>query len=44
MKDLRPLFGDRVRSALLANGTHAHDATSYLTDQLCGRAIAEGLA
>ncbi|MER5354442.1 hypothetical protein ABT093_29440 [Kitasatospora sp. NPDC002551] len=44
VKDLRPVFGTRVRSALLSNGTHAHDATSYLTDELCGRAIAEGLA
>ncbi|WP_030733038.1 alpha/beta hydrolase [Streptomyces sp. NRRL S-237] len=44
VKDLRPVFGDRLRSAVLSNGTHAHDATSYLTDALCGRAIAEGLA
>ncbi|MET9512025.1 hypothetical protein ABZX62_26850 [Streptomyces flavidovirens] len=44
VKDLRPVFGDRVRSGLLSNGTHAHDATSYLTDALCGKAIAEGLA
>ncbi|MFE6872658.1 hypothetical protein ACFVFS_39720 [Kitasatospora sp. NPDC057692] len=43
VKDLRPVFGERVRSALLSNGTHAHDATSYLTDELCGRAITEGL-
>ncbi|OKJ14054.1 mucin [Kitasatospora sp. CB01950] len=43
VKDLRPLFGERLHSALLSNGTHAHDATSYLTDALCGRAIAEGL-
>ncbi|MFF3018223.1 hypothetical protein [Streptomyces sp. NPDC057939] len=44
VKDLRPVFGDRLRSAVLSNGTHAHDATAYLTDALCGRAIAEGLA
>ncbi|MFF3597965.1 hypothetical protein [Kitasatospora indigofera] len=44
VKDLSPLFGERQRSALLSNGVHAHDATSYLTDELCGKAIAEGLA
>ncbi|MFI8392854.1 hypothetical protein [Streptomyces sp. NPDC085540] len=27
VKDLRPVFGDRLRSAVLSNGTHAHDAT-----------------
>jgi len=43
VKDLRPAFGDRLRSGVLSNGTHAHDAASYLTDGLCGRAIAEGL-
>ncbi|MEV7442946.1 hypothetical protein AB0O22_17635 [Streptomyces sp. NPDC091204] len=43
VKDLRPLFGDHLRSGVLDNGTHAHDATSYLTDALCGRAIADGL-
>jgi hypothetical protein len=43
VKDLRPVFGDRVRSALVHNGAHAHDATSYLTDALCGAAIAAGL-
>ncbi|MER7584347.1 hypothetical protein [Kitasatospora sp. NPDC097691] len=44
VKDLRPVFGERVHSATVSNGAHAHDATSYLTDELCGRAIAEGLA
>ncbi|MEL5961216.1 hypothetical protein AADR41_41785 [Streptomyces sp. CLV115] len=44
VKDLRPVFGREVRSALLSNGAHAHDATAYLTDALCGQAIAEGLA
>ncbi|MFB7126490.1 hypothetical protein [Kitasatospora sp. NPDC056273] len=43
VKDLRPVFGERLRSGLLSNGTHAHDATAYLTDALCGKAIAEGL-
>ncbi|WP_234426034.1 lipase family protein [Streptomyces kebangsaanensis] len=44
VKDLRSGFGDDVRCALLATGTHAHDATAYLTDELCGKAIAEALA
>ncbi|MFC8721123.1 hypothetical protein ACFUEL_27410, partial [Kitasatospora sp. NPDC057198] len=44
VKDLRPLFGGRLRAGVLENGAHAHDATSYLTDALCGAAIAEGLA
>lgn len=44
VKDLRPAFGERVRSATVSNGAHAHDATAYLTDALCGRAIADGLA
>ncbi|MGW2372005.1 hypothetical protein [Kitasatospora sp. NPDC001683] len=44
VKDLRPVFGARLRSGVVDNGVHAHDATSYLTDAMCGRAIAEGLA
>ena len=43
VKDLRPLFGPELRSAILHTGSHAHDATSYLTDPLCGDAVAEGL-
>ncbi|KUN17545.1 hypothetical protein AQJ11_37365 [Streptomyces corchorusii] len=43
VKDLRPAFGPQVRCAQVHNGSHAHDATAYLTDELCGRAIAEGL-
>lgn len=43
VKDLRPVFGDAVRSALVHNGAHAHDATAYLTDVLCGEAIAAAL-
>ncbi|MFF2254171.1 MULTISPECIES: hypothetical protein [unclassified Streptomyces] len=43
-KDLRPAFGDTVRSVTVHNGSHAHDATAYLTDAMCGRAIAAGLA
>jgi hypothetical protein len=42
-KDLRGRFGDRVCTALVHNGAHAHDATSYLTDKLTGVAIAGGL-
>jgi hypothetical protein len=41
-KDLRPLFGHQLRNALVHNGAHAHDVTSYLTDGLTGTAIAEG--
>ncbi|MGH3889703.1 MAG: hypothetical protein ACRDSZ_24590 [Pseudonocardiaceae bacterium] len=42
-KDLRGRFGDRVCNALVHNGAHAHDATSYLTDRLTGVAIAGGV-
>ncbi|MET9770337.1 hypothetical protein [Streptomyces sp. NPDC006415] len=44
VKDLRPSFGDSVRCAVVHNGATAHDATAYLTDKLCGQAIADGLA
>jgi hypothetical protein len=43
VKDLRPLFGPRLRSAIVHTGSHAHDAVSYLTDPLCGDAVAAGL-
>ncbi|MHA6759565.1 hypothetical protein [Streptacidiphilus sp. PAMC 29251] len=43
VEDLRPLFGSQVRSAVVVNGAHAHDAASYLTDALTGAAIASGL-
>ncbi|MFK0127095.1 hypothetical protein ACIQSP_27765 [Streptomyces nigra] len=43
VKDLRPHFGEQLRSAVVHNGSHAHEATAYLTDQLCGQAIAAGL-
>ncbi|MFI9366843.1 hypothetical protein ACIG5E_38270 [Kitasatospora sp. NPDC053057] len=43
VKDLRPGFGERLRSGVVHNGATAHDATAYLADGLCGRAIAEGL-
>ncbi|MEW2062288.1 hypothetical protein AB0899_16195 [Streptomyces sp. NPDC007002] len=44
VKDLRLGFGNNIRCAVLATGTHAHDATAYLTDELCGKAISEALA
>ncbi|MFF4402268.1 hypothetical protein [Streptomyces sp. NPDC001480] len=44
VKDLRPLFGGRLRSVRVHNGSHAHDATAYLTDALCGQAIAGALS
>ncbi|MEU6277072.1 alpha/beta hydrolase [Streptomyces populi] len=43
VKDLRPAFGERVRCAVVHNGTHAHEAAAYLTDKLCGQAITDGL-
>ncbi|MEV5896700.1 hypothetical protein [Nonomuraea fuscirosea] len=43
VKDLRPLFGDRLAGQVVHNGAHAHDATSYLTDQRTGAAIRGGL-
>jgi transposase-like protein len=42
-KDLRSRFGPSVRTAIVHNGAHAHDATAYLTDPLTGSAIAGGL-
>ncbi|MFF6642281.1 hypothetical protein ACFY83_34305 [Streptomyces althioticus] len=43
VKDLRPAFGQTVRSALVHNGSHAHDATAYLTSELCGQALLAAL-
>ncbi|MCX5097822.1 hypothetical protein OOK36_56340 [Streptomyces sp. NBC_00365] len=43
VKDLRPVFGYQMRCAVVHNGAHAHDASAYLTDKLCGQAIADGL-
>ncbi|MEU6506359.1 hypothetical protein [Streptomyces sp. NPDC046942] len=43
VKDLRPRFGERMTSAIVHNGAHAHDATAYLTDRLTGKAIRGGL-
>lgn len=43
VKDLRPAFGENVRGAVVHNGATAHEALAYLTDKLCGQAIADGL-
>lgn len=43
VKDLRSAFGPSVRCAVVHNGARAHDAAAYLTDKLCGQAIADGL-
>lgn len=42
-KDLRPRYGPRVRLAVVANGSHAHDACPYLTARPTGAAVLEGL-
>ncbi|MFF0108993.1 hypothetical protein [Streptomyces hirsutus] len=42
VKDLRPLFGDRIDSHLVHNGAKAHDATRYLTTAEAGRTVADG--
>ncbi|MFE1841626.1 lipase family protein [Streptomyces sviceus] len=44
VKDLRSAFGEQVRCAIVRNGARAHDAGAYLTDALCGQAVADGLA
>ncbi|MFI0714958.1 hypothetical protein ACH4SK_30895 [Streptomyces inhibens] len=43
VKDLRPVFDERIRSVVVNNGVHAHDASPYLTERLTGAAIAGGL-
>ncbi|WP_150135241.1 hypothetical protein [Streptomyces hyaluromycini] len=43
VKDLRPLFGDDVRSFLVHNGTRAHNVAPYLTAPETGAAIVAGL-
>jgi pimeloyl-ACP methyl ester carboxylesterase len=43
-KDLRPLFGDRVRSVVVYCGSKAHDVGRYLTAEAVGHAIASGIA
>ncbi|WP_328870275.1 hypothetical protein OHT76_09290 [Streptomyces sp. NBC_00287] len=42
VKDLRPLFGDRVDCHLVHNGSRAHDATRYLNTPQVGRAVTDG--
>ncbi|MFJ8113003.1 hypothetical protein [Streptomyces sp. NPDC096132] len=42
VKDLRPLFGERVRCHLVHNGARAHDATRYLNTAEAGRAVTDG--
>jgi hypothetical protein len=43
-KDLRPLFGSRVRCLVVHCGARAHDVTRYLTSAAMGQAIAAGIA
>ncbi|MGW2650159.1 hypothetical protein ACWC2T_35975 [Streptomyces sp. NPDC001393] len=43
VKDLRPRFGSAVGCHLVPNGSHAHDATHYLTKGITGAALAAGL-
>lgn len=43
VKDLRPLFGERVRGFLIHNGAKAHDVAPYLTAPQTGAAIHAGL-
>lgn len=43
VKDLRPLFGPRVRSVVVDNGVRAHSALSYLGNPACAAAIIAGL-
>jgi hypothetical protein len=44
VKELVPLFGDRVTDVLIHNGAKAHDVRPYLTAKETGHAVAEGLA
>jgi hypothetical protein len=43
VKDLRPLFGNKVAGYLVYNGSHAHDVKPYLTAAETGAAIAAAL-
>jgi hypothetical protein len=43
VKDLRPLFGDRVVSYVVHNGAKAHDVRPYLTAPETGKGILAGL-
>ncbi|GAA4292313.1 hypothetical protein GCM10023086_02130 [Streptomyces venetus] len=44
VKDLSLFFGTRVVGKVVHNGSHAHDATFYLTAKETGEAVAGGLA
>ncbi|MFI7387956.1 hypothetical protein [Streptomyces sp. NPDC049813] len=41
VKDLRPLFGERVTGHLVHNGATAHDVTRYLNTREAGQALAD---
>jgi pimeloyl-ACP methyl ester carboxylesterase len=41
VKDLRPLFGERVRCHVVHNGARAHDAARYLSTPEAGRAVTD---
>ncbi|MFC7243038.1 hypothetical protein ACFQO7_11185 [Catellatospora aurea] len=43
VKDLRPLFGDRLASRVVNNGTKAHGVRNYLTAPETGEGILAGL-
>ena len=43
VKQLQPLFEGDVQDVAVHNGSHAHNATHYLTAEETGRAIAAGL-
>ncbi|MEV6165130.1 hypothetical protein AB0L71_25045 [Streptomyces sp. NPDC052052] len=43
VKDLSLLFGPALDGRTVHNGSHAHDATAYLTAAETGSAVAEGL-
>ncbi|WP_328496640.1 hypothetical protein OHS59_31000 [Streptomyces sp. NBC_00414] len=44
VRDLSSLFGPEITGKVVHNGSHAHDATLYLTAKETGEAVAEGLA
>ncbi|MFJ8926516.1 hypothetical protein ACIRLA_08080 [Streptomyces sp. NPDC102364] len=43
VKDLRVRFGEQVRGSVVHNGAHAHDVVPYLTAEVTGTAIGQGL-
>jgi len=43
VKELQTCFGERVQDRLIYNGSHAHDATPYLTSEEVGEAVKRGL-